>query len=255
MAKTKKEKPEEKEEEKEEKETPEKPEKDAPPSEDKFSVLKKELSELKEAQAKQEQFLQGANIVIRTIAGDPDLTKSFQDKLKQSQGQQPQQQQQQQQQQQPQRQMDKRIAGVEASQREKVVRDFEKEYGITNLKDTEKKEARKKIANYLSDFGWSINTVPLQNLSKTLDKAYVGTHAEKLREEGKLEGFTQARQVASASMPTLGGGVPAKGETEELSSKQKEWTKKLGVSEEKASKAYLGMDEEKTRVPPAEKKK
>jgi len=252
MAKQKKEKPEEKIKE-EEKETPEKPEKETPPSDDKFSALEKELSALKEAQAKQEQFLQGSNLVIRTIAGDPELTKSFQDKLKQQQGQPAQQQQQEQQE--PQRQMDNRIAGVEASQREKVVKDFEKEYGITGLKDTDKKEARQKIANYLSDFGWSIKTVPLQNLSKTLDRAYVGTHAEKLREEGKLEGFTQARQTASASMPTLGGGVPTVSETKGLTAKQKEWNKKLGVDDKKAEEIYSAMEEEKTRVPPTEKKK
>ncbi len=254
MAKKKEEKPESK------KETPEetKTETPAAPSED-FTALKKELGELKEAQAKTQEFVGPATLVVKTLAEDPALRQAFQDKLKQGQSpaqppvtppttppaQPP-----------TQPTDDQRIAGVEASQRDNVVRNFEKEYGIDSLKADEKKETRKKIANYLSDFGWTINSVPLPNLSKTLDRAYVGTHAEKLREEGKLEGFRQARGTASATMPTIGGGTPAPETTEGLTTPQKKWAKALGVDETKATKGYqMTPEEEQARIPPAEQKK
>jgi len=238
-------------------------------SDDKFATLEKKFEALEKTQAGTKEFIEGANVVIRTLASDPQLTQQFQERLRQQYQQpaqppaqpptappvQPPTQPPASQPQPTQPTPDQRIAGVEASQREKIVKDFEKEYGMDGQKEEDRKETRKKIANYLSDFGWTVNSVPLQNLAKTLDRAYVGTHAEKLREEGKLEGLTEARAAASGTMPTLGGGTPASAPTTGLTPAQKEWTKKLGVDEAKATKAYLEQDKEETRVPPAEKKK
>ena len=46
----------------------------------------------------------------------------------------------------------KELSGVKVEQRERIVRDWEKEVGIANLPDDKKSEIRKNIAGYLSTF-------------------------------------------------------------------------------------------------------
>jgi hypothetical protein len=97
--------------------------------------------------------------------------------------------------------------------------------------------------------------MPVQVLASNLEKAYVATHAEKLREEGKLEGFTQAHANNLATMPNLSGGsLRTEGEGKDLTSGQKDWAKKLGVDENKAKETYLNQDKEATTPSAAEKK-
>jgi len=61
----------------------------------------------------------------------------------------------------------------------------------------------------LSGFGWSVKDLPLTNLRDSLEKAYIGSvGVEKLREEGKLEGFAQMRTNMGGTMPTISGGAP-----------------------------------------------
>lgn len=232
----------------------------------KVSELEKKLGELSETIGTQNEFIQSVTPVINAFAFTPELKKAWdeygrpkvvgtgegvgqqettqqteQKTVPSPQGQNP--------------VVDQRLEEVTSSQREEIVTAFERDYGIGNLKDEERKDARRKVETYLNEFGWSVKNIPLPQLRNSLEKAYVGSHAEKLKEEGKLEGFAQARANENAMMGTMPStGIQSQTSTQEFTPKQKEWMKKLRVDEEKAKQTYFSKDEEEFRVSGAEKR-
>lgn len=231
--------------------------------------LKSQIEDMNKFRTETEDYLKGASVVVNTLASDPKLTKAFQDTLagRTTGGQEPGQQSQQTQTQTTPPANDgskaseysKDVAEVKESQFGEIVAAFEKDYGINGMKDDDKRESRRKIESYLNDFGWSIsgqtgNRPPLNQLRNQLEKAYMGTHAEKLREEGRLEGFTQARVNDQGAMGSFPSGNLETSQEAELSAGQKEWAEKLGVDPEKAKKTYADRDNEEKRVSGAEKR-
>jgi hypothetical protein len=231
-----------------------------PNYEEKIAALEKKLGEFSSVLAEQSDYIQGTGIVLDTIARTPDLKQDFQTAYKGLYGEGSGQQSQQvptppqapTNQPSQTAQLDRKVNDISSSQRESIILGFEKEYGISNLKDEERKEARKKVESYLNDFGASVQTLPLTVLRSSLDKAYVGSHAEKLREEGKLEGFAQARSISNGVIGNVSGGAPSPDESKKvLNDKQVEWGKKLHVDVDKMKKTVATDDQE--RVPSAEK--
>ena len=237
--------------------------------EEKYSSLEKKFGELSENFQNYKEFTDGATVVINTIAGNPDLARSFREELQKTYGSgvvQPGQESGQQQKQDPEKKetpnvpneqikaIDGRVSGVEASRREEIVRGFEDKYGISSLKPEEQKETRKQIEGFMNDFGSSVKTVPLTVLSNNLEKAYVATHAEKLRSEGRLEGFTQAHANNQATMPSMSSGTIETNSEGGLTSGQKLWAGKLGVDENAAAEAVKNQDKEYITPSDAEKK-
>jgi hypothetical protein len=238
-------------------------------SDDKYTELEKKVGEMSKYINDTNEFIQGASVVINTLAYNPELREAFQNQLKKQQGVVGEGQQSGQQSQQSQTKTDtsgqtngetdvvsKKVDEVAASQREQIVQGFEKEVGIDKLKDEERKEARRKLEGYLNEFGVSVKTNPLPSLRGNLEKAYFGTIGkDKLKEEGKLEGMVAARGNQQGTMGTISGGSPeSQTEEEGLTDKQKAWAKKLGVDPEKAKKTYLSRDKEEKRVSESEKK-
>ncbi len=230
----------------------------------KVAELEKKVGEFGDYIGKTKEFIDGASIVIQSIAGDPDLLKRVQSTLKKTAGvggEEPGGEKEKKQE--TGDTTDKSAAEVKAtvrdvasSQQTKIVQDFESKHGIDKMKKGDRKEARKKIAEFFNQFGLKINTIPLSQLNKNLESAYLATHAEKLKEEGKLEGFTQARGAALGTMQSVPGSTPVtEDHSGDLTDKQKGWTDKLGVDSKKAKKTYQDRGEEQTRVSAAEKKK
>lgn len=257
--KEEKEKKEEKKEIKEEKEE----EKETPSADERFANLEKKLGEQGNYLGQIQPFIDGASAVINTIAGSPELTKAFRKELKEKYpelggkelGEEGEESKEKKVTPPPSDEIKATVDDVAASQRHKIIQDFESRYGIDKMKEEEQKTVRGKVAGFFADFGWKITTMPLKTLGSNLERAYIATHAEKLREEGKLEGLTKARETELGTMKTIsGGGVPPAGE-EELTEKQKEWGKKLGAKEEDMVKRYKARDEEATRPSAAETKK
>jgi hypothetical protein len=226
------------------------------PSDAKIAELEKKLGAMGEEWGQAREFINGASTVINTIAFNPELREKFQTTYKQNMvagregaGQQQGEDKAKKTTVTPSKgegeELTRTVRDVEVSQRESIIRDFETRYGIDKLKDEERKEARRKIESHFNQWGQSVKNAPLSALDSQLDSAYVSTHAQKLREEGKLEGITQARGNALGTMGSFGGGVPDRGDTKELTPKQKEWAKKLNVDEDKATKRYFSDNEEK----------
>lgn len=225
--------------------------------------LKSQIEEMNKFRTETEDYLKGASVVVNTLASDPSLTAAFRAKLTGvvEPGQVPSQQPQQTQTQTvtpsddatKTQQYTQDITELKGSQKEEIVSAFERDYGIVSLPEDQRRETRSKLESYLNDFGWSISgkggqTPPLTSLRSHLEKAYVGTHAEKLREEGKLEGFVQARTNDSGVMGSFpAGSTEQAGQDAKLTARQEEWAKKLGVDPEAAKKTYLDKDNEETR--------
>lgn len=231
-----------------------------------IETLKEQVGKLSETVGQQNEFIQSVTPVINAFAFTPELKQAWDQYGKpkvvgtgEEPGQQPKQESEKKETPaSPQNQntmVDKRLDEVTSSQREEIVTAFERDYGIGNLKDEEKKDARRKVETYLNEFGWSVKNVPLPQLRSSLEKAYIGSHAEKLREEGKLEGFAQARANENAVMGSFPStGIPSQTNVQEFTPKQKEWMKKLRVDEEKAKKTYFEREDEENRVSGAEKR-
>lgn len=223
-----------------------------------FESIKSTIDELNKFRTEAEEVLKGSAFVVNTLASDPKLTAAFRAKVSgvvepgEANGQQ-------QEQTPPQTPpanddgakataYSQDLNEVKASQREEIVNAFERDYGIAGLPEETRKESRRNLEGFLNTFGWSVKTAPLTQLRDSMEKAYVATHAEKLREEGKLEGFVQARTNESGVMGSFPSGVmQTEGQEAELTPKQKEWANKLGVDEEGAKKAYFDRDSEETR--------
>lgn len=240
-----------------------------PQNDERVVNLEKKLGDLSDEISGYKEFISGASVVINTLAYTPELREAFQAQLKkqygvvgdgEGTGKQPEESSQEKppanNDKAPNDKLTKTVDDVASSQRESSIRDFEKDFGIAGLKEDEKKEVRRKVEGFLNEFGWSVKTLPLTNLRSNLEKAYMATQAEKLKEEGKLEGFAQARSSDSGMMGTFNSSAP---QTEQnpnkLTSGQTEWAKKLGVNPEEAEKTYSKRDDEQIRIPPAEQKK
>lgn len=235
---------------------------------DRFAKLEEKLGKQGKEFEEMKEFVDGASIVINTLAFNPELKEAFQKKVKEQYGvvgggqepgkKEPEGRKKAEDNDVPSEQLkavDNRVNSMEVSQRDRIVDDFEVEFGISKLPTEKKAEARKKVATFIGDFGYKVQTLPLPILKKSLEKAYVGTHAEELREKGKLEGFTQAKANEAGVMTSISGGSPLKGSPNKMSDGQIEWAKKLGVDPDEAAKGYNARDDEQTRVSKAEEKK
>ena len=184
------------------------------PKEKRIKELEKQLGEQAEELGKQKEFSEGATSVLNTVYYNEELRKHFQDVYKKQYGDvQADKDSQKDGEKKPNNDGDvenKRLATeigeVKMSQRERLIADFEDKVGVSRMSQEEQKKIRSDISGVFSTFGQTINTVPLSSLSTTLDKAYTTIRAEKMKEEGKIEGFTKARQNAQAYTPSMSSG-------------------------------------------------
>jgi hypothetical protein len=212
--------------------------------------LEQKLGEMGKQLGDQEEFVKQANIVANVIAYNPELKDHFrrvytgegvgeqQEEIKEEKtvvGNKPT----------KDEEVDRRIKGVEESERGRIIREFETRYGIDSMTPEAAKVTRQKIEGFLNEFGSSITSAPLTSLSSNLDKAFLATHAEKLKEEGKLEGFVQMRTNDLATLPRVHGGSLNEDEKPKLTDGQIKWAGKLGVPLEKAVKSLEELTKEK----------
>lgn len=149
--------------------------------------------------------------------------------------------------------LDKKVASVESSRREEIITAFEQKYGIDKLPSDKQKEARGKIQDFVKGWGWSVTSLPLETLSRNLESAYIGTHPERLKEEGANEAYIKTRANGNAMMGTISGGAPGMEDQPILSDRQREFLQKAGIDPKEAEQVYKERDNEQTRVPKAEK--
>lgn len=240
-------------------------------TEEKLSNLEKKLGEVSKTIDDQNQFIDAASVVINTLAYTPELREHFQKVVKGKMGGEGDDEQQTKTEteedktgddksktettEKPDDKTTRVVQDVEASQRESIIVQFEKEAGIDKMEPEKQKEARNQISSYLNDFGWSAKTLPLVNLRGSLVKAFEGTIGiQRLKEEGKMEGIVAAKTNSNGIMGQISGVTPPVSEQEKnLSPKQEEWVKKLRVDPEKAKKTYLSKEEEQIREKPEQK--
>ena len=219
------------------------------PKEKRIKELERKLGEMGKELGDKENYIQDANRVINTVAYSPELREHFR---KVYSGEVPGEQQDKNEKEKDTtgnedkyvKEVDSRVRGVEESQRESVVRDFESKYGINKMSPEGAKKARSMVESFLNDFGQSIRTVPVNRLNSVLDKAFVATHAERLKEEGRLEGFTKMAENSMGSMPTFSGGREVEDQKPQPTKGQLDWAKKLNVDTSKIPQALEEMAKE-----------
>ena len=122
-----------------------------------------------------------------------------------------------------------------------VIADFEKRYGLGSLPKDKREKLNEAIGKELADIvdpggrktvAEAIRTIPVHRLSTYLEKAYRNVASADREERARSEAFLSAQQNAEAawgsfpSQQTRGDGV-------QLSEKQREVARKMGVTEEK----------------------
>jgi len=221
---------------------------------DQISKLKKQMKTMGEESEATKKYMEGTSSVLNAIAADPELKKGVQDKLGLSgdgkdgddgKGTSPLP---------ADPQVTQRIDKMEAGQREKSIKEFEKRVGIDKLKPEEQKDARQKIEQHLQLYGSSIGKVPIEKIDSVLDSTFKSVNVDKQIADGKAEGAAQARQNAQGTMGSIAGGAPDTTEEGKLTPEQAKWADKLGVDPEAAAKGVAEKDNEKTRLTKSEVK-
>ena len=151
--------------------------------------------------------------------------------------------------------VDEDVKSVKRTQREQIIGQFEEKAGIASLPVEKQKEVRRAIEEHLNVFGQSVESAPVEMLSRVLDKAYKAVDVEKAIADGKLEGYAGAYTNNSGAMPHMKGRILDAPEEGTLDEKQAGWAKKLNLDPKKVEEVYKDRDNERTRIPEAEKKK
>lgn len=220
------------------------------PREKRIRELESELGRMGNELGSQKEFIEQANVVINTVAYNPELKSKFQEAYQKAYGI-------------PAEQQEKKdtattvagdvdeeskrlnqdVADIKASTREEKVAEFEKRFGITNLPADQQKKVRAEIGTYLSDFGQNIKTVPLTKLPVLLERTYMSIKAKELKEEGRLEGFAEARENAYGTINTMPSGN-INPSSSGITPKQAEIAEKLGVDPEKVAESWKKAKEQ-----------
>jgi hypothetical protein len=231
----------------------EQPTKESPkedPREKRIKELESEIGRMGNELGSQKEFIEQANVVINTVAYNPELKSKFQEVYQRAYGVPAEQQVKEETtpkiagdvDEQSER-LNKDVADIKASTREEKVAEFEKRFGITNLPADQQKKVRAEIGTYLSDFGQNINTVPLTKLPVLLERTYMSIKAKELKEEGRLEGFAEARENAYGTINTMPSGN-INPSSSGITPKQAEIAEKLGVDPEKVNESWKKAKEE-----------
>ena len=138
----------------------------------------------------------------------------------------------------------------------KIVGDFEQQYGINTLETDKRKELHIKIGNEIKEMfdpsgtknlSQVMDEIPLNTLPRYLDKAYRLAIADDTVERARVEGLLQARQNREATV----GSIPSSGvnsETTELTPKQREVARRMNISEEDYRKQLEEMAKEEIQI-------
>lgn len=129
---------------------------------------------------------------------------------------------------------DARIDDVDIKTREDIIARVEQKYGYTNLPPEQRKTLRRSVEKRLNQWGGSVKSSPVTQLTGLLEDAYVLENLGKAKEEGKLEGLVEARQNAMGAFPTMGNQTPAP-QTTQLSTEQQKWTNRWGLDADKVT--------------------
>lgn len=231
----------------------EQPTKESPkedPRDKRIKELESELGRMGSELGSQKDFIEQANVVINTVAYNPELKSKFQEAYQKAYGVPAEQQVKEETTpkiagdvDEQSKRLNQDVAEIKASTREEKVAEFEKRYGITNLPADQQKKVRAEIGTYLSDFGQNINTVPLTKLPVLLERTYMSIKAKELKEEGRLEGFAEARENAYGTINTMPSGS-INPSSSGITPKQAEIAEKLGVDPEKVNESWKKAKEE-----------
>lgn len=134
------------------------------------------------------------------------------------------------------KELDQQVGSVVRSRRAEIIEGFEKQYGIANLPEAERGEARKKIATKLLQWGHKVETIPVDHLKGLFEDAYLASSPEKLRDQSYTEGILAARAGDNANMPAMSSGSAQSSDNQggKLTQGQQNYAEKLGVDVDRA---------------------
>lgn len=126
------------------------------------------------------------------------------------------------------------VDNIDMKMREDIVSRVEQKYGYLNLQPEQRKVLRRNVEKRLNQWGGSVLTSPVNQLTGLLEDAYVLEDLGKAKEEGRIEGLVEARQNDMGALPGMGNQQPAP-ETTQLSQKQQELSQKWGLNQDKVT--------------------
>jgi hypothetical protein len=215
------------------------------PQGDSVENLKTQVAQLQGQLQELQPFIEDASLLITGIFNNPQLKQQVVATLQGGTPQpQPQPQPQptpQPQQQQPQPQpmpqlqpLQNKVDDNDVYNRDQIVKQVELNLGLTNLNQDQKKELRRSVEQRLNQWGTSVMTAPVNQLTSLLKDAYVLNQIPQAKEAGKVEGLVDAYVNNQAAFPAMNN---ANNPNEEvvMTPHHQQWAGKLGVAQDKVA--------------------
>lgn len=142
---------------------------------------------------------------------------------------------------------------VREEREDSIIREFQKEYGISTLSKEKKEALNEKIANELADMldpGGKkpvkdvLNSIPLRRLRSYLEKAYRLATIGDREEQARFQGHLEARQNREASFSSFPSSSLTQ-KTGQLTEDEKKVAKGMGISDEDYLKQKQAIQEGK----------
>lgn len=129
-----------------------------------------------------------------------------------------------------------KVDSIESSQRTKLIDEFEREVGISNMDTEAKTLARQQVETKLKQWGHSAKNTPLDSLTGLMKDAFSAAYTPQIIQNAIKEGAAKGRTNSVAALAGLTSVRTDPDEDEGLTSGQAEWAKRLQVDPEKAAR-------------------
>ena len=133
------------------------------------------------------------------------------------------------------------LNSVDLKMRDDIVQQTERHLGYTGLEADDKKSLRSQVEKRLNQWGTSVMTAPVNQLTTLLKDAYLLTDMGKAKEQGRVEALVSAHQNAQGAFPAMNTSTPA-AEPSPMTPHHEEWSKKLKVDADKVAENLKEFD-------------
>lgn len=142
----------------------------------------------------------------------------------------------------PQSYQDPRVASLDASERQRIVLEVERQLGYTNLTEDQRRDLRGKVQKKLAEWNHGILQTPVHQLPEILKDAYTTVDLRPALEQGRLEALVQAHGNELGMFPAMNTATPTTDENQ-LTPGHIEMAKRYDIDPDKVQRRIQQMKE------------
>lgn len=131
--------------------------------------------------------------------------------------------------------IDPMINNLDLKTRDDVVKQIEAGMGYTGMNPDQKRSLRGTVEKRLNEWGTSVLTAPVNQLSSLLKDAYLLSDIGNAKEQGRVEALVSAHGNDLATLPGMGSGSTTSDDASAMTEHHESWSNKLDVSVDKVA--------------------